>query len=76
MFSVHTTRPCLHAFECCLELDYRDVVEHTTLNRVVQVLYRKRQGSAPCSAEPLDIPAQYLIERVNGATKWDPWQSP
>ena len=55
-----------------MELDYPDVVAHPTLNRVVQVLDRKRYGHAPRSAEPLDIPAQYLVVRVHGNTEWVP----
>ena len=72
VFSVHDLRPWLHAPERRLELDYPDVVAHPTLNRVVQVLDRKRYGRAPRSAEPLDIPAQYLVVRVDGTTEWVP----
>ena len=70
VFGVHDLRPWLHAPERRLELDYPDVVAHPTLNRVVQVLDRKRYGHAPGSAEPLDIPAQYLVVRVDGNTEW------
>ena len=72
VFSVHDLRPWLHAPERLLELDYPDVVAHPTLNRVVQVLDRKRHGCAPRSAEPLDIPAQYLVVRVDGTIEWVP----
>ena len=62
----------LHAPERRLELHYPDVVAHPTLNRVVQVLDRKRYGRAPRSAEPLDIPTQSLVVRVDDTTKWVP----
>ena len=55
-----------------LELDYPDIVAYPTLNRVVQVLDRKRYGRAPCSATPLDIPAKYLDVLVDGTTEWVP----
>ena len=72
VFSAHDLRPWLHAPERRLELDYPDAVAHPTLSRVVQVLDRKRYGRAPRSAEPLDIPAQYLVVRVDGTTEWVP----
>ena len=72
VFSVHDLRPWLHAPERCLELHYPDVVAHPTLNRVVQVLDCMRYGRAPRSAEPLDIPAQYLVIRVDGTKEWVP----
>ena len=72
VFSMHDLRPWLHAPERRLELDYPDVVAHPILNRVVQVLDRKRYGRAPRSAEPLDIPAQYPVVRVDGTTEWVP----
>ena len=33
---------------------------------------RKRYGRVPHSAEPLDIPAQYLVVYVEGTTVWVP----
>ena len=69
VFSLYDLGPWLHAPEHRLEMDYPDVVAHP---RVVQVLDRKRYGHAPRSAEPLDIPAQYLVIRVNGTTEWVP----
>ena len=62
----------MHAPERCLELDYPDVVAHPTLNRLVQVLDCKRYGRAPRSAEPLDIPARYVVVCVDGTTEWVP----
>ena len=50
VFSVHNLRPWLHAPECRVELDYPDFVAHPTLNRVIQVLDRKRYGRAPRNA--------------------------
>ena len=50
VFSVHDLRPWLHALERRLELDYPDVVAHPILNRVVQVLDRKRYGTSQCRA--------------------------
>ena len=52
VFSVRDLWPWLHAPERRLELDYPDVVAHPTLNRVVQVMDRKRYGRAPRSAKP------------------------
>ena len=68
LFSVHNLRPWLHARERRLELDHQDVVVHPTLNEVVYVQHRKRYGRASCSAEPLDIPAQYLVVHVDGTS--------
>ena len=70
VFSVHDLRPWPHAPESRFELDYPDVVAHPTLNRVVQVLDRKRYGRAARSAEPLDVSAQYLVVRLDGTTEW------
>ena len=72
MFSVHDLRPWLHAPDRRIELDYPHVVAHPSLNRVVQVLDRKRFGRAPRTVEPLDIPARYLVVRVDGTTEWLP----
>ena len=72
VFRVHDLRPWLHAPKRRLEVDFPDVVAHPTLNRVVQVLDRKRYGRAPRTAQPLEIPAQYLVVRVGGTTEWVP----
>ena len=72
VFSVHDLRPWLHAPERRIELEYPDVVAHPSLNRVIQVLDRKKFGRAPRGAEPLDIPARYLVVRVDGTTEWVP----
>ena len=39
---------------------------------MVQILDRKRHGRAPRSAQPLDIPAKYLVVRVDGTLEWVP----
>ena len=75
LVSLHDLWPGLHA-ECRLELDYLDVFAHPTLNRVVQVMDRKRYGRAPRRVELLDIPYQCLVVRVDGTTEWVPAQSP
>ena len=72
VFSVHDIRPWLHYPRRQLELEYPDVVAHPCLNRVVQVLDRRKHGPAPRNAEPLDIPAKYLVVRADGSTEWLP----
>ena len=52
--------------------DFPDVQPHPELNPVVQILDRKRHGRAPRSAQPLDIPAKYLVVRVDGTLEWVP----
>jgi hypothetical protein len=55
-----------------LSSDLPPVHAHPSLNRVVQVLDRKRYRRAPKNCHVLDIPAQYLCVRRDGSTEWIP----
>jgi hypothetical protein len=52
--------------------DLPPVKAHPALNKVVQVLDRKRCKRAPKNCHLLDIPAQYLCVRSDGTTEWFP----
>lgn len=55
-----------------LSTEVLPVQAHPALDRVVQVLDRKKWGRAPRNCHVLDIPAQYLVVRKDGATEWVP----
>jgi hypothetical protein len=55
-----------------LSSDLPPVHAHPALNRVVQVLDRKKYRRAPRNCHVLDIPAQYLCVRRDGSTEWIP----
>jgi hypothetical protein len=48
---------------------------HPALNKVVQVLDRRKHGRAPKNCHVLDIPAKYLCVRKDGTTEWVPGRS-
>lgn len=45
---------------------------HPCINRVEQILNRKRFGPAPRRAEPVDTLDRCLVARIDGTTKWLP----
>ena len=64
VFNEHDLRPWFDpGVDRKLELSDPPVQAHPALNRVVQVLDRKRYGRCPKGAHVLDNPAQYLSAR-------------
>lgn len=55
-----------------LSAELPPVVAHPALNKIVQVLDRKKHGRAPKGCHVLDIPAKYLCVRKDGTTEWVP----
>ena len=72
VFSVADIRPWFSIAERTLETEYPEVQGHPALNKIMEVLDRKRFGRAPANAAPHDRPATYFVVRMDGSTEWIP----